>query len=1057
MNITATLRHSVRGGTFALMCFLCAAIRVFAQSIDFGTLSGRVHDSAAGRSLEKARVTVDGTNRETFTDAFGEYRLSGLPAGDLALTVFYTGLVPQTATVRISPGGATQRDFALAAASTTRESAPGEGVLLLDQFVVAAARETNAATIAVNEQRFAGNLKSVVSTDALGIVGENNIGEFVKYLPGVDVGTDQMNAVTVSLRGLPAAYTSIAVDGEVMNSAGSAAPGRSTLLQTLSLANAARIEIYKVPTPDLPASSLGGSINLVSRTAFEASKPEFRYKVFLNKNSHDFTFGREYGGGDGDDQAKVFHHQPDFDLTYTVPISKTFGFSINALKSDQFNVSRRITRTFSTTTLATNPLRATIDNPFLTTLSYLLFPIMERRYSLGMRFDWKLSPVDTLSLSYSGNYFQQDIEAFTFTANTGTNPISWGPDFTHGRPGSGTVTVANLARHFWVRNHIFRLNYRHLGSHWDVTGGLGYNFSTKIFRAISHRQLETASGQITGAAIDIDGYDATLPRTLTVRNAAGASLDPFDLRSYNFFVNGATGARDSAAHAKSAKVDATRKFFTDRLRSALRTGAFTREEFYSYRMSSFNPVYVGPDGRAASGDEGITRAPANLLNVAMLSYEFPRGFPTPQFPSTRRAWELWEQQPSLFDTNANRRTDLQTDPLNATEITERIDAAYLMGDVSLLKNRLRVVAGFRFERTTDDGRAVLQDNNAKYQRNPTTGALLLDAQKRPILIPSVATDLIAQDALVYKKLGAHFRKTYDGIYPSLNASYNLTENVIGRIGLARTVGRPDFANLLGAANVNQLDFDPGSSNTGATLGTIVTKNPALKPWTADNLDLHLEYYTKNGGEISGGFFRKQIKNFFANRTFLATPDFLESISLGNEFTGFQVTAPYNTEGLVHVNGWEFNVSQPLGSLTPIAFARHFRVFANSTMIRTKGGTEADFRGFAPLIVNWGFHFNRRALAFVGKWNLVGKKRLAPAANTAALGAIGWNYQKERLRFDASLDYQLTRRFSFYVTGRNIFNDRDQTQFYAAGSPRYVRLAGEGEYGVTMQFGIKGAF
>jgi len=48
--------------------------------------------------------------------------------------------------------------------------------------------------------------------------------------------------------------------------AATSGPSRATSLQTISLVNATRIEVYKVPTPDMPASSLGGSINLVSKT-----------------------------------------------------------------------------------------------------------------------------------------------------------------------------------------------------------------------------------------------------------------------------------------------------------------------------------------------------------------------------------------------------------------------------------------------------------------------------------------------------------------------------------------------------------------------------------------------------------------------------------------------------------------------------------------------------------------------------------------------------------------------------------------------------------------------
>ncbi|MDO8632336.1 MAG: TonB-dependent receptor, partial [Phycisphaerales bacterium] len=283
-----------------------------------------------------------------------------------------------------------------------------------------------------------------------------------------------------------------------------------------------------------------------------------------------------------------------------------------------------------------------------------------------------------------------------------------------------------------------------------------------------------------------------------------------------------------------------------------------------------------------------------------------------------------------------------------------------------------------------------------------------------------------------------------------------TENMIGRIGLARTLGRPEFSNLIGSANVTQIDFDPAGDTSGAALGRIVTKNPNLKPWTADSLDLRLEYYTMKGGDISVGFFRKQIKNFFASSIFLATPEFLDSLSLSHDYEGYQVTAPFNSTEIVHVNGWEFGFNQPLAGLTRMEFARYFRTFANATLIRPLGPEQADLRSFSPKNINWGFIFNRHPVSFTAKWYLIGKRRLTPVA-AAALGAGAWNYQKEKLRFDASLDYQLNKHYSLYITGRNIFNDRDQQEAYGPGSPRYVKSAFEGEYGVTYQFGVKGTF
>ena len=1042
---------ALRRGLISAVLFLAAVGS--AQTPATGTLAGRVQNSIGGAALENARVTVGGTSREAFTDAFGEYRLDALPAGEVTLRVFFTGLTPRTATARVSPGVVSRRDFVLEPFGSA-PTVQGEGAVQLDSFVVGTARDTNAASIAINEQRFAGNIKTVLHTEAMGDIIQNNLGEFVKYLPGVDVGTDQMNSVQIGLRGLPSAYTNIALDGDDVNAAGSAGPTRNTLLQAFSLNNASRVEIYKVPTPDMSAASLGGSINMVSRTAFEASRPELRFKAYINRNSRDLAFSKQPGGGDGDDQKRVFHYQPDFDFAYTVPLTKDFGFSVNAVKNDQYGVARRINRAFNTSTTAANPLKATVDNPYLTTYQYNVFPVYEHRYSLGTRLDWRLAPADTLSFTYSGNWLVQDYEQHNFVLNTGTNPVAWGADFTHGRPGSGAVNVNNTARYVRVRNNIFRLNYRHVGRNWDVTAAAGYNFSDQTYRANSHRQFETAAARIQGAEIRFDGFTDHRPGTVTVRNSSGQVIDPLRVSNYAFFLNGSNATRDNDSTARSAKIDLRRKFFGDALNWSLKGGLGTAEQYRARRSSTFTPVYVGRDGVAGNADDSVALAPVDLTNYAMLDYFMPRNFAQPQFVSSRRAWELYEQYPSYFQvTPANLRTDLRADALNTEQITERIDAAYLLADASMFSNRFRVLTGVRLERTTDVGRTVLQDNNAQYQRDPRTGALLLTAQNRPI---PITTDGIEIDKLVYRKLGARIRKQHDGLYPSLNATFNFTPNLLGRLGVARTLGRPDFGNIMGATNVNQVDFNPDSSATGSALGTITTKNPGLTPWTGQSLDLRLEHYSANGGEISVGFYRKQIRNFFATRNFLATAEFLEGIGLGDEFVDYQVNAPGNVNGVAHINGYELNVSQPLSFFTRAPLARHVRVFANATLVRTRGPQESDFRGFTPKMINWGFFYNRNPISFNARWTLVGKKRVGTVA-AANLGAAGWNYQQERLRLDASLDYRLTRRYALYATGRNVFNNRDSNESYAIGSPRYVKFAAEGEYGVTFQVGVKGSF
>lgn len=51
-------------------------------------------NARSGEFVERARITVEGTSLETFTDADGNYRLTSVPAGTAKLRIFYTGLLP---------------------------------------------------------------------------------------------------------------------------------------------------------------------------------------------------------------------------------------------------------------------------------------------------------------------------------------------------------------------------------------------------------------------------------------------------------------------------------------------------------------------------------------------------------------------------------------------------------------------------------------------------------------------------------------------------------------------------------------------------------------------------------------------------------------------------------------------------------------------------------------------------------------------------------------------------------------------------------------------------
>ena len=194
----AALRFSL----FVLIACLTAS-PALAQATARGTIEGRVLNTRNGEYLEKARLTIEGTGIETFTDSSGQYRFTGVPAGAVKVRVFFTGLDMQTETVVVADGATVQRDFTLDATLKSSVKDKDTGVVKLSEFKVGASKEMDGAAIAINEQRFASNMVNVVSADEFGHVAEGNVGEFLKFIPGISMDYGGGDARTISLGGAP--------------------------------------------------------------------------------------------------------------------------------------------------------------------------------------------------------------------------------------------------------------------------------------------------------------------------------------------------------------------------------------------------------------------------------------------------------------------------------------------------------------------------------------------------------------------------------------------------------------------------------------------------------------------------------------------------------------------------------------------------------------------------------------------------------------------------------------------------------------------------------------
>jgi iron complex outermembrane recepter protein len=218
-----------------------------------GTVNGRIQNAATGQSLNNARVTVRGTGRVVFTDESGTYLVPSVPAGSITLQFFFTGLDPQEITLQVAAGQSVERNVDLTNAARYGDK---DGTIKLDAFTVGTTRDTNADSIATNEQRFAANIKNVISADAFGEVTDGNVGEFLKFLPGITAEYDAESGSSVSsvaVRGFPTSMAVVSGDGMQMANTGNPT-GSSRVFQftQVSMNNLARLEVTKVPTPSTP-------------------------------------------------------------------------------------------------------------------------------------------------------------------------------------------------------------------------------------------------------------------------------------------------------------------------------------------------------------------------------------------------------------------------------------------------------------------------------------------------------------------------------------------------------------------------------------------------------------------------------------------------------------------------------------------------------------------------------------------------------------------------------------------------------------------------------------
>ncbi|AWB66399.1 TonB-dependent receptor [Saccharobesus litoralis] len=232
-------------------------------------VQGRITDVNNKVYFEGALVELKELQRKQVSQRDGSFRFNNVADGDYTLVITYLGTEPQEYSVSVKNDQFTSRTFTIG----SREEAMEE-VLVLGM----AASQANA----LNRQKNASNLKTIVSADSVGQFPDQNVAEALQRLPGMFVQRDQGEGRFVGIRGIDPNLNNLTINGA--NIPSPEAGVRSVAMDVIPSELIEGLEVSKTVTPDMDADAIGGSIDVKSLSGFDREGQSFSATVQTSYN-----------------------------------------------------------------------------------------------------------------------------------------------------------------------------------------------------------------------------------------------------------------------------------------------------------------------------------------------------------------------------------------------------------------------------------------------------------------------------------------------------------------------------------------------------------------------------------------------------------------------------------------------------------------------------------------------------------------------------------------------------------------------------------------------------
>jgi TonB-dependent receptor len=974
------------------------ASTVFGAGTGAGTITGVVSNSDTRNLLEGARIEIAALGLLTLTDNTGRYVLPDVPPGTHQVAVSYIGLDSAPAAVTVVAGQRVARDFELSSA-----------IYRLAAFKVTGEREGDA--LAITAQRNAPNVKNIVAMDSYGNLPNMSAGEVVMRLPGIAGSpTEEGLAYQFNVRGMAPALNTVTVDGGLLASIGG---NRAFELQSITTTMFEQLELIKGHTPDRTADSLGGTINMKTRSPLNMKeKRRLTYSATV-RTAPSFTEQIPLREQHRSHPLLTLGYQEVFDI---LGGQRNLGIAANVFYSENAVGGFRVTHQYENTL-----------NPVAYLWQYQTRENFNNRKqrSVNVKADYRHSFNSKYSLNLTVNdnveRFRRSYNATAYTGNGTTVPSATSgviPGYTdkvtqvRPIPGAQIDIVANGPNAFQVKTFLADFGAEHEWGPWQVDYNLSFSRNAQSSGLHPRGGQTSLTNRISNIGWIVDRTASDVyPRFL---QTAGPDItNPANYRPIANGLNKASTGNPMQVPQARANVRYRLPFAVP---GSLKAGAAWREQSVDFKNTSQRWSYTGTAALAAD-------ASARPYNNLQTGLNLPRWQVSDFFGGGSAGWypanaALWQEDRYYHEALRYSGT---------RELRERVSAGYLMAQGSLGRGgwlgRTGYLAGVRTERTDTEG----------------TGYVLARANVRSTAAQQLA-DPVGSARRDYENSRRTTTGSYTKSFPSAHLTHDLTPNLKARLSWSTSFGRPALTNLLPSESANE------------TAQTVTINNPALLPQYATNWDFTLDYYFEPVGNLSAGWFRKKIRDYIVTGQNAGIVPTGNDNGYNGDYAGFQRLTSSNA-GTAEVDGWEFSYRQQFTSLPGLL--KGLGLTANYTVISTTGDFGGTVRrgtnevpGFIPRAGNLGLNWRYRQFSTRLLYNYTGDY----ITSFSAVNAGGNLYRYAFRTVNLGLAYQLNPGATLTCDIANLLNEPQRLYQGVRGRTQDTIYNF-----VTITFGINGRF